>query len=60
MTRHLRHEGIEARRSLAKDYEILNRTAIAFIRLASIRIMLTRLTRILLSYVNFPDGFLGN
>ncbi len=32
-------------RRLAKDYENLNRTAIAFIRLASIRIMLRRLTR---------------
>ena len=30
---------------LAKDYENLNRTAIAFIRLASIRLMLRRLTR---------------
>ncbi len=32
-------------RRLAKDYENLNRTAIAFIRLASIRLMLLRLTR---------------
>ena len=32
-------------RRLAKDYENLNRTAIAFIRLASIRLMLRRLTR---------------
>ena len=32
-------------RRLAKDYENLNRTAIAFIRLASIRLMLGRLTR---------------
>ncbi len=32
-------------RRLAKDYENLNRTAIAFIRLASIRFMLRRLTR---------------
>ena len=31
-------------RRLAKDYENLNRTALAFIRLASIRIMLRRLT----------------
>ena len=31
-------------RRLAKDYENLNRTAIAFIRLASIRLMLRRLT----------------
>ncbi len=30
---------------LAKDYENLNRTALAFIRLASIRLMLRRLTR---------------
>ncbi len=33
-------------RRLAKDYENLNRTAIAFIRLASIRPMLRRLTRL--------------
>jgi len=32
-------------RSLAKDYENLNRNALAFIRLASIRLMLRRLTR---------------
>ncbi len=32
-------------RRLAKDYENLNRTAIAFIRLASIRLMLRRFTR---------------
>ena len=32
-------------RRLAKDYENLNRTALAFIRLASIRLMLRRLTR---------------
>ena len=32
-------------RRLAKDYENLNRTAIAFIRLASIRLRLRRLTR---------------
>ena len=32
-------------RRLAKDYENLNRTALAFIRLASIRIMMRRLTR---------------
>ena len=32
-------------RRLAKDYENLNRTAIAFIRLASIKLMLRRLTR---------------
>ncbi len=32
-------------RRLAKDYEYLNRTAVAFIRLASIRLMLIRLTR---------------
>ena len=32
-------------RRLAKDYENLNRTAAAFVRLASIRIMLRRLTR---------------
>jgi len=32
-------------RRLAKDYENGNRTAIAFIRLASIRLMLRRLTR---------------
>ncbi len=32
-------------RRLAKDYESLNRTALAFIRLASIRLMLRRLTR---------------
>ncbi len=32
-------------RRLAKDYENLYRTAIAFIRLASIRLMLRRLTR---------------
>ncbi len=32
-------------RRLAKDYENLNRTAIAFIRLASIRLMLRRITR---------------
>jgi len=32
-------------RRLAKDYENLNRTAIAFIRLASIRLMLRRLSR---------------
>ena len=32
-------------RRLAKDYENLNRTAVAFIRLASIRLMLRRLTR---------------
>jgi len=32
-------------RRLAKDYENLNRTALAFIRLAMIRIMLRRLTR---------------
>jgi transposase len=32
-------------RRLAKDYENLNRTAIAFIRLASIRLMLRRLAR---------------
>jgi len=32
-------------RRLAKDYENLNRTAIAFIRLASIRFMLRRITR---------------
>ena len=36
---------INRRRRLAKDYENLNRTAIAFIRLASIRLMLRRLTR---------------
>ncbi len=38
-------------RRLAKDYENLNRTAIAFIRLASIRLMLRRLTRY--CYTNF-------
>ena len=32
-------------RRLAKDYENLNRTALAFIRLASIRIMMRRLNR---------------
>ena len=32
-------------RRLAKDYENLNRTARAFIQLASIRLMLRRLTR---------------
>ena len=32
-------------RRLAKDYENLNRTALAFIRLAMIRIMLRRITR---------------
>ena len=32
-------------RRLAKDYENLNRTAIAFIRLASIRLLLRRITR---------------
>ena len=32
-------------RRLAKDYQNLNRTALAFIRLASIRLMLRRLTR---------------
>ena len=32
-------------RRLAKDYENLSRTAVAFIRLASIRLMLRRLTR---------------
>ncbi len=32
-------------RRLAKDFENLNRTALAFIRLASIRLMLRRLTR---------------
>ena len=32
-------------RRLAKDYENLNRTALAFIRLASIKLMLRRLTR---------------
>ncbi len=32
-------------RRLAKDYENLNRTALAFIRLASIRLMLRRITR---------------
>ncbi len=32
-------------RRLAKDYENLNRTATAFIRLASIRLMLRRITR---------------
>ncbi len=32
-------------RRLAKDYENPNRTAIAFIRLASIRLMLRRITR---------------
>lgn len=32
-------------RRLAKDYESLNRSALAFIRLASIRLMLRRLTR---------------
>ena len=32
-------------RRLAKDYENLNRSALAFIRLASIRLMLRRLTR---------------
>jgi transposase len=32
-------------RRLAKDYENLNRTAFAFIRLASIRLMLRRITR---------------
>ncbi len=32
-------------RRLAKDYENLHRTAIAFIRLASIRLMLRRITR---------------
>jgi transposase len=32
-------------RRLAKDYENLNRTTAAFVRLASIRIMLRRLTR---------------
>jgi putative transposase len=32
-------------RRLAKDYENLNRTAIAFIRLASVRLMLRRVTR---------------
>jgi transposase len=32
-------------RRLTKDYENLNRTALAFIRLASIRLMLRRLTR---------------
>ena len=34
-----------SRRRLAKDYENLNRTALAFIRLASIRLMLRRITR---------------
>ena len=32
-------------RRLAKDYENLNRTALAFVRLASIRLMLRRLVR---------------
>jgi transposase len=32
-------------RRLAKDYENLNLTALAFIRLASIRLMLRRITR---------------
>lgn len=32
-------------RRLAKDYENLNRIALAFIRLASIRLMLRRITR---------------
>ncbi len=32
-------------RRLAEDYENLNRTAIAFIRLASIRLTLRRITR---------------
>ncbi len=33
------------RRRLAKDYENLSRSAVAFIRLASIRLLLRRLTR---------------
>jgi transposase len=32
-------------RSLAKDFENLNRTAVAFIKLASIRLMLRKLSR---------------
>ena len=36
---------INRRRRLAKDYENLNRTALAFVRLASIRLMPRRLTR---------------
>ncbi|MBT5525141.1 MAG: IS5/IS1182 family transposase, partial [Rhodospirillaceae bacterium] len=32
-------------RRLSKDFENLNRTALAFIRLASIRLMLRRLVR---------------
>ena len=32
-------------RRLAKDYENLNRTALAFIRLASVRLMLRRINR---------------
>ncbi len=33
------------RRRLAEDYENLSRSAVAFIRLASIRLLLRRLTR---------------
>ncbi len=36
---------INRRRRLAKDYENLNWSALAFIRLSSIRLMLRRLTR---------------
>jgi len=36
---------IDRCRRLAKDYEHLSRTAIAFIRLARIRLMLRRITR---------------
>ena len=40
-------------RRLAKDYENLNRMALAFIRLASIKLMLRRITRCCVSSKTF-------
>jgi transposase len=39
-------------RRLAKDWECLNRKALAFLRLASIRLMLRKLCK---SHIMFPD-----
>lgn len=43
-------------RRLAKDVENLARTALAFLHLAMIRLMLRRLASPLSGQLNFPDG----
>src|SRR3954469_18253497 len=46
-------------RRLAKDWECLNRKALAFLRLASIRLMLRKLNRVWFESGSSPLGWIG-